>query len=736
VRCPDKSADEEGRLSALAEYALDGDQRLATLNPVVELAANLFRCPAAAVNLIGAESVFLAASEGIGEFDPRRDVSFCAHAINQTGILVVEDAALDERFHDNPLVTAGMIRFYAGVALRSPTGHALGALCVIDSEPHSGFSEVDRERLQQLAALASDRLELRRIDVALRANSGMFAQRSLGSPSAIVSCDDRGAILSCNAAAAELFGQAAQALCGRPFADLIAPEDRAGAAEFMGRALAGGVPLARGLSLCVDRADGTPARVEMHCSHWHEGDSVRLGIIMQGLSGARGALASAADAARDPVTRLPPRDALLAALDEALARRDACGLIVVGLVGLADINSTLGHAVGDRVLQETGRRLERISGGARLVARIASDEFGVLLDQRDPIGLARHGHDIALVLAEPLEIGDQEIRLGSCCGVAMAPDHARQPDELLGNAELALIQARSRGRSSVSLFVPQLRAQAITRRLAEAQLHAAFSQGQFRLVYQPQVNLADGSLVGAEALLRWRHPMRGLQAPSEFLPLLEASSLAADVGNWVLDEACAQAALWRRTRPDVVISVNLFAAQLREGNLPALVAAAIARHGLAPDAVNLEVTENIILDQQDHILAQMDALRAAGIALSFDDFGTGFASLNLLRNFPVSHIKVDKSFVQLAGISEKDRAIIVSLIRMSHELGLKVTAEGIETEAIARWLLDQGCDTGQGYHFGEPCSPGDFVDRYLADGADWRPVAAAEVPRRRIAGGR
>src|SRR6185369_3363338 len=150
------------------------------------------------VNLIGAESVFLAASEGIGEFDPRRDVSFCAHAINQTGILVVEDAALDERFHDNPLVTAGMIRFYAGVALRSPKGHALGALCVIDSEPHSGFSEVDRERLQQLAALASDRLELRRIDVALRANSGMFAQRSLGSPSAIVSCDDRGAILSCN----------------------------------------------------------------------------------------------------------------------------------------------------------------------------------------------------------------------------------------------------------------------------------------------------------------------------------------------------------------------------------------------------------------------------------------------------------------------------------------------------------------------------------------------------------
>lgn len=673
------------------------------------------------MNLVGDHSVFFAASHGITDFNASRDFSFCAHAINETGIMVVEDAALDDRFHDNPLVKGGLIRFYAGVALRSPSGHALGALCVIDSQPHSEFPNSDRERLVQLARLVSDRLELRRMEVAATASAETFRNRSAISPNAVISCDARKTILSCNAVAEQLFGLRPEVLAGPSLHGLIDPHDHDRVADVMHAALSRPIGPAASHVVRMRMADGTWTSVMLHCTCWSEGQEPRLGVVIQNMAGdPNSAPRPDASAHLDTVTGLIKLERLFDALGPMLDSGQEIGFIAIGLAGLSDISNTLGHVASDMVLREVSRRLQIFVPGAGFLARTGGEEFGLVVATRDPIALASYGRDINLLLAEPSWVDGHEIRLGSCCGIATAPDHARNPDDLVGNAELALEQARTSGWGGVSLYVPQLRAQAVARRLALADLHRALAENQFEIDYQPQVRLSDQSLIGAEALLRWRHPLRGRLSPADFLPLLESSSLAADVGNWVLDRACSQVALWRRTRPDLGISINLFAGQFQSGNLPNIVAQTMARHGLPADAVEIEITENIVLDRQDGVLQQMLELRALGVRMSFDDFGTGFASLNLLRNFPISHLKIDKSFVQTARSSIKDQTIIISLIGMGHKLGLKVTAEGIENAKIAQWLLKQKCDQGQGYFFGKPCSPREFVDKYLNDAEERR----------------
>ncbi|MCW1382333.1 EAL domain-containing protein [Novosphingobium sp. KCTC 2891] len=714
MRCPDRSPDEPDRLRALAEYRIEDEQALASLDAIVGMAARLFDCPGAAVNLVGEEQVFLVSSKGIAPCDFSRDASFCAHAMTQDGIMVVEDAALDPRFHDNPLVASGAIRFYAGAALRAPSGHALGALCVVDPEPHAGFSAQDRTRLAELARLVSDKLELRRLDVAAQARPARFKARAMTSPGAVVCFDEQGRITTCNPAAAALFGWAEADLVGAPVERLVAEADRTAVGADLRRVRLGNLPITRGTVLTAQRRDGSRFSAELHWSHWHEGERTLFGVLVQDLTDRlREEDALYHLAHFDPLTGLPNRALLMGQLDEAFDRRAPAALILTDLAGFADINNTLGQAVGDAVLRRVGESIRAVVPVAAYVARLGGDEFATVLPLRDPVAAAQVARDINGALARPMRVAGHEIHIGSHCGIALAPDQARTPDDLIGNAELALLQARDNGRGDTTMFMPHLRARAVARRKFEAELHHALGLGQFVLFYQPQVALADGALTGAEALIRWRHPQHGLLAPGVFLPALEASSIAGAVGCWVLDAACRQAALWRRANPRFGISVNLSAAQFRPGNLPAIVAGTLAAHGLPGDALELEITENIILDQQDTVLAQLRQIRALGVRLSFDDFGTGFASLNVLRNFPVSHIKIDKGFTLAMQTSAKDRAIVTGLIGMARDLGLEVIAEGVESAAAAQFLRRHGCHKAQGYHFGEPCTPGQFVDRYL-----------------------
>lgn len=721
MRCPRRPADEAERLSALAEYGLDRVHGLPSLDPIVDMAARMFDCPAAAVNLIGDDHVFLVSRSGINDYEPGRDISFCAHAINQDQVMVVPDARLDPRFHDNPLVESGFIRFYAGVPIVSPEGHALGALCLLDTDPHPQFPFEDQKRLKELAALASDRLELRRLEVASGAGTSKLEASAATSPNAVV-CFDAGAkITAINIAAAAMFGREEAEVLGQPLDLLLAEEEREAVDAEIVRVLGGGSPLAEAAALTALRFDGARFPVELHWSRWLESEEMHFGAIIRDMTKKRreeDALNYLAN--YDTLTGIPNRNLLCRHITRLLEEGEPASLIVTDLEGFRDINNTLGNDAGDLVLHVVAERLQRIIPDKALLARISGDEFATLLSGAgDPMQLCELAKHINATLAEPIMVDVHEVRIAGNCGMAIAPRDGATAEEVMSSANLALFQARNAaGRGSTCLFQPALRSEAVARRMYEAELHRAFERQEFILFYQPQMWLADNRLAGAEALIRWCHPVRGLLAPAAFLPALEAGAMAECVGRWILDTACAQAAEWREREPDFRMSVNLFAAQFRDGLLPQMVADALRQHCLPHDAIELEITENTILDRQEEVFAQLSTLRSAGLSLAFDDFGTGYASLNLLRNFPVTHIKIDKSFTQAIHSSQKDEAIVLSLIDLGRQLGLKVIAEGIETRRDRDFLRAHGCERGQGYFFGKPAPAALFEEQFLGGASE------------------
>lgn len=696
-----------------------------SLDPIVEIAARLFGTNAAAVNMIGSDHVFLVSSTGIGDGDMRRDVSFCAHAITQDDVLVVEDAQLDPRFHDNPLVTGGAIRFYAGVPLKGPSGHALGALCVLDPAPREAFGREDRDRLVALARMASEKLELRRLEIGNEGQPSEFAAIAATSPYAVICFDMARRITAWNPAAVELFGYSAGEAISRDIAMLIPEDQLARVQDAIARVLGGEAP-AKDASLFMGlRKDGTRFPAELSWSQWQVGGEPHFGAIVQDVTDRishEDALHRLANF--DSLTGLANRNLLHANGAAALRADETAAAIMIDLDGFKDVNDTLGHAVGDAILRETGRKLEETVPPGATVARIGGDEFAIFLPETgDPLRVAAIADALVAAIARPIVVDGHEVRVAGSCGLAIAPQHGAAVEELLGSADLALFQAKAGGRGTSFFYVPALRAEAVARRMYDAELHRAIERGELRLHYQPQIRLSDNALVGAEALIRWQHPVRNLLQPAAFLPALEGGPLAATVGEWILDMACAQVRRWRRHRPDFRIGVNLFAAQFRTDDLAATVARALARHLLPANALKLEITENIVLDQVDLVLPQLRAIQALGVALAFDDFGTGYASLNLLKTYPISHIKIDKSFIQSMQESAHDRAIVTSLIDLSHQLDLQVIAEGVETEAQQAFLRACRCEEGQGYFFGAPMSAELFEEKF----------ALTDVPSRAVA---
>lgn len=717
MRCPDAIADETGRLRALADYGLDAETGLPSLDPVVEIALRMFDVPAAAVNIIGSETVFLAASVGVGACDMRRSVSFCAHAITQDEVMVIEDAALDPRFHDNPLVLANQIRFYAGVPLRSPEGHALGAHCIIDSTPHGQFLPEDRARLRDLARLASDQLELRRLEVARDFGPSRFASSAATSPNAVICFDAERKITAWNDAAADLFGYEAVEIRGSAL-DRLMPDDEVGRV----RAAVEGVltgeaePTRDPTAFIGVRRDGSRFPAELHWSKWQERGRPHFGAIVQNVADRRRQEEALYHLANfDSLTGLPNRNYLYERAEQALRPGDDAkpALIMLDLDGFKDVNDTMGHVTGDMILVEVARRLVDRAGPSDIVARIGGDEFAILLAGfEDPLRVSRLADDMIDAVSGPIVVDNQEVRIAASCGLALAPLHGDRVEDLIASADLALFQAKTRGRGHSFLYVPALRSDAIARRMYDAELHRAVERRELVFFYQPQLRLADGALTGAEALMRWQHPIRGLLQPAAFLPALEAGTLAISAGLQALEAACTQAACWRMVIPDFRMSVNLFAAQFNAGDLPDIVADLLARHGLPPEALELEITENIALSKEDRVLPQLRAIRAMGVALAFDDFGTGYASLNMLKSFPISHIKIDKSFTQAVQRSSEDRAIIASLVDLAGKIGLDVIAEGVETRDQCAFLQEIGCGEGQGFLFGKPVPAPLFAEKF------------------------
>ncbi|MDO8930876.1 MAG: EAL domain-containing protein [Rhodocyclaceae bacterium] len=417
----------------------------------------------------------------------------------------------------------------------------------------------------------------------------------------------------------------------------------------------------------------------------------------------------------DHLTGLPNRFALLARLTQSLAdaRRNGqqLALMFIDLDHFKTINDSLGHDVGDQLLVAVARRIRAALRETDTVARLGGDEFVIVVPGlAGPEDAAHVAEKVIAFINDPLALAGHTLHTSPSIGIGIFPTDGTDADTLMKNADTAMYHAKQHGRNAYHFFAADMNTAATERLMMETQLRAALDRNEMRLVYQPQVDLASGEVVGVEALVRWHHPERGLVSPLQFIPVAEETGLIVPLGAWILDEACRQAVAWTKAGlPPVRIAVNLSAHQFRDRNLAHQVAATLARTGLAANRLELEITESAVMENAAQAIETLRALRDQGIQLAIDDFGTGYSSLAYLKRFPLSRLKIDRSFVMDLEQDANDVAIVRSIVALAHTLGLAVIAEGIETAAQLAMLKDFACAEGQGYLFSRPLAPDDLA---------------------------
>lgn len=406
-------------------------------------------------------------------------------------------------------------------------------------------------------------------------------------------------------------------------------------------------------------------------------------------------------AQHDNLTGLANRALLCRQLDDRLIHtrrnRKKVAVLFLNLDGFKAINDTLGHGIGDRVLVGVARRLQSVLREEDSIARLGSDEFAIVQsDVTRPEDAALLAERLLMTNSDPYVFDGHTVMCGASIGIAIGPGDGEDADKLLKNANMALSRAKSEGRGVFSFFEADMDARAQKRRHIEMELRAAIDDGALQAHYQPLIDLKSGRITGAEALVRWPHPVRGTVSPAEFIPVAEETGLINPIGNLMLRRACMDAASWPG---DARVAVNLSPLQFRVGNLLAMVMDALKQSGLPPRRLELEITETLLLEKSDHVLATLHALRALGVRISMDDFGTGYSSLSYLRSFPFDKIKIDRSFVSDLAANHEAHAIVRSIISLGMSLGVTITAEGVETEAELGCLRAEGCHEAQGFLF-------------------------------------
>jgi diguanylate cyclase (GGDEF)-like protein len=406
-------------------------------------------------------------------------------------------------------------------------------------------------------------------------------------------------------------------------------------------------------------------------------------------------------ARHDALTDLPNRllfsEKMIKGLARVAAKKDAMAVMCFDLDNFKAVNDSLGHPVGDMLLQELAKRLCVTVGEEDTVARLGGDEFAIIhptADARDAEKLAQR---LISTTSAPFVIEGQEIHSSICIGIALAPDHGTTAEQLMKCADLALYRAKSQGRNSWRFFDPEMDMQLQARRALEVDLHRALTANEFHLTYQPLINLATNNVVGMEALVRWKHPIRGPVPPSEFIPVAEETGLIVPLGEWVLRQACAEARNWPAT---IRLAVNLSPVQFRNRNLVSVIINALSAARLPPARLELEITEAALMQDEGSVVSILQQLRSLGARITLDDFGTGYSSLSYLRKFPFDRIKIDKSFIVDADSNADSATIVRTIAALGQALGIETTAEGIETLDHLKLVQRAGCTEGQGYLIG------------------------------------
>ncbi len=754
--CEGIGAAEQGRLTTLRGYSILDTPPEIAFDRLVKLAAQLCRTPIAALSMVDEKRQWFKAVEGLPIRETDISVSFCKHAILQPDYFEVRDARLDPRFCDNGLVTGPpYIRFYAAYPLVAPDGNALGTLMVIDRVSRHLTSR-QREQLKTLAQQAMIAIELRRrelflhqvldqemqkhlslhkvasevvrilgldpkdkafrdVEHAVLAATEQLRQRAAlldQAKDAIFVKDLEQRITFWNGGAERLFGYTRDEVLGRRAAELleISAEDE----RMMRKALeATDEYTGEQVQRCKD---GHHVRVLGHLTRVRDEVTRTPKAILEIWSDITDLRRDQEKvqylAFHDPLTQLPNRVALMDRLNHAYAASCRHGqhgaLIFLDLDNFKILNDTFGHDTGDLLLQQVAARLRASVRSVDTIARLGGDEFVLLLEElgtderKAAIQAETAARKIVEALSAPYDLRGRRYDCSASLGITVFDGHASGVDELLKQADMAMYGAKQAGRNTLRFFDPRMQQLLVERASLEADLRRASLHQEFELHYQPQLD-RDGKLRGMEALVRWRHPKRGLVMPDEFIPTAEETGFILSLGRWVLQRACQQLAAWTAMGLQPIrVSVNVSPRQLRSPDFVDDVRQALEESGAAPSCLKLELTESMLVTEVPETAAKMRALNDMGVRFSLDDFGTGYSSLSILQQLPLDQLKIDQSFVQRIDSEQRDSdaAIIQSIITLGKSLRMRVIAEGIETPSQQETLRALGCDEFQGFLHG------------------------------------
>jgi diguanylate cyclase (GGDEF)-like protein/PAS domain S-box-containing protein len=567
----------------------------------------------------------------------------------------------------------------------------------------------------EVAALEHSLEQMRQALVATTISRDFLDDVLNGISDAVLVTSPDGRIKTANAAAGTLFGMPERELANVAFSELVAREHIAAFNLERLKQEAGETVIRTQL--------GQTIPVSVHVSPLERQDGGDHGhiLVLRDITDRKRAERRIRYLARfDTLTKMPNRLQFQHLLHQAITRSTRAGrglvLLYVDIDNFKEVNDTFGHETGDRVLETLSERLSRALPRDAVAGRLAGDEFAVFAEAIESEH-ARHtqGGDLArLVLAEiakPVHLPGQEIDITASIGVAMVPEHADNVIDLIRNADAAMYHAKRQGRNCHVFYVPEMNAAAVERLLLKSKLRRALERNEFVLHYQPKVDLASGEVVGSEALLRWRLPGHGEIAPSQFIPLAEESHLILDIGAWVLNQVCIDYSTWQQSVSDPGrVAINLSLKELSQASFIPRCRSVFERYNVPASCVELEITETTLMLDAERTLPLLDELRSMGVHLSIDDFGTGYSSLSALQQFPISTLKIDRSFVTNAATDPDDATIVRTIIEMGRSLGLQVIAEGIETEEQRYFLLHSGCQLGQGRLFGDAINSSAFLE--------------------------
>lgn len=591
----------------------------------------------------------------------------------------------------------------------------LAAATDSDSMPTASEPEV---------AVIAESLKTLRADLEESSTSRAYLDRLIASISdAILVTDNDGTITRANDAAADLLDYQRDQLVGRPLHQIIDVDLRSKARP--------GELAARASDGTFLRRDGAAVPVSYTVAELRDEDEVEGWIVAAQNAAERRRVENRIKflARTDPLTRISNRMQFQHQLQQNIARarrsRQCLALLYLDIDRFKDINDTFGHGAGDRALEIFTQRIvaELPEGG--IAGRLAGDEFAVLLSgfatrEEALEATAKTAKSILASIGKPFRIDAQEVFITSSMGLALYPRDADNVIDLLRNADAALYRAKRAGGNCFEFYSEEMSNDAVDRLMLKSKLKRAFERDELQLHYQLKYHLDTGRIAGAEGLVRWNLPERGLVYPSDFIPLAEESNLIQPLGNWVLNRACEDYRTWQRSLvAPTKVSLNLSLKQLHQQRFLEQLKSILRSHSISPTSLELEITETTLMDDAERTIQLLNALYGMGLHLTIDDFGTGYSSLSALQQFPITTLKIDQSFVRDVAIDKDDAAIVTAIIQMSHSLNLEVVAEGVESEAQLEFLRRQGCDYVQGNLFGDPMTADVVLERLLeaADGA-------------------